>query len=182
MAVLKIVIEPNPVLHVRCAPVTRVTQAIRRLIADMIETMRHAAGLGLAAPQVGVAQRLFVYDDDGTARALINPEIVAASEEIEVATEGCLSIPRLHGDVPRHQSVVVTGLNAAGRPVRIRAEGLLARVFQHEIDHLNGILFTERALPDTLHWISEEEEEERLRYGRARHGVVAPEKEAAARP
>ncbi|MBI3909800.1 MAG: peptide deformylase [Armatimonadetes bacterium] len=179
MALLKIVTYPDAVgiLRTRCKPVMKVTRETRRLISNMIETMRHAAGLGLAAPQVGVGQRLFVYDVGEGPEALINPEIVQAGEEIEVATEGCLSIPRLQGDVPRHKEIQVTGLNRAGKPVRLPAQNLLARVFQHEIDHLNGVLFVDRAVPDSLHWLTEEEEEERVQVGR-RRSVEAPEPEA----
>ncbi len=154
---------PNePVLRERARPVLKFTDATRRLIEDMIATMQAAPGIGLAAPQVGVAQRLFVYDVGEGADALINPEIDASLGE-ETGVEGCLSIPRLEGDVARARMVEVSGLDRCGRRVRFRAEDLLARVFQHEIDHLDGVLFTDRADPRSLHWVTPEEEDERRR-------------------
>jgi peptide deformylase len=175
MALLDIVKHPDPVLRERAKPVTRITDATRRLIDDMIETMLAAPGVGLAAPQVGVLQRIFVYDVGEGADALINPEILAASGE-EVCTEACLSIPRLEADVRRALRIEISGLNRRGKPVRLRAEELLARVCQHEIDHLDGILFTDRAEPGSLHWVTDEEIEERRRKRRRR------EREPAAAP
>jgi peptide deformylase len=169
MPVLKIATYPEAeeVLRTRCRPVLQVTDRTRRLIDDMLETMREAAGVGLAAPQVFVKERLFVYDIGDGPGALINPEIVAA-EGSETGVEGCLSIPRLQGEVVRHTRLVVVGLNRAGRRTRIEAEDpYLARVFQHEIDHLNGVLFIDRADRDSLHYITEEEEAER-KSGRRR--------------
>jgi peptide deformylase len=163
--------EDEAILRERCKPVTKITDKTRRLIDDMIETMYDAAGVGLAAPQVFVNQRLFVYDIGDGPDALINPEIIH-TEGSEVGTEGCLSIPRLQGDVARHTRIIVTGLNRRGRRVRIDAEDpYLARVFQHEIDHLNGILFIDKADPKSLHWISEEEAAERKSKGRQRRTV-----------
>jgi peptide deformylase len=169
MPILKIATYPQDqeILRERCKPVVKITDRTRRLIEDMLETMYDAAGVGLAAPQVFNNQRLFVYDVGEGGHALINPEILTAEGE-EVATEGCLSIPRLQGDVPRSQRITVAGLDARGRRVRIEAEEYLARVFQHEIDHLNGVLFTDRALQKSLHMISEEEEAERKAEGRKR--------------
>lgn len=162
MAVLKIATHPaeSAVLRARARPILRVTPAIRRLIADMIDTMKDAVGVGLAAPQVFSSHRLFVYDIGEGPGAILNPEIVHASGE-EVDVEGCLSIPRLQGDVPRATRLTVTGLNENGRRLRVEAEGYLARVFQHEIDHLNGVLFIDRAIPESLHWLTDEQEEER---------------------
>jgi peptide deformylase len=124
----------------------------------MIETMRQAPGVGLAAPQVNVSQRILVVeygeepDEDEDPKpapkklyALINPEISRASKETEIANEGCLSIPGIVGDVERSLSVTVLGQNRHGQPVKIKASGWLARIFQHEIDHLNGVLFIDRA-------------------------------------
>lgn len=175
MPVLEIVKVPHAVLRERAKPITRITDATRRLIADMIETMKDAPGVGLAAPQVGISQRLFVYDVGEGAGAVLNPEIVERSGT-EVGVEGCLSIPRLEGDVERAARVVVTGLDARGKRIRIEADELLARVFQHEIDHLDGILFTDRAIQNTLHWVTPEEEEERdrRREGRRRRGAREP--------
>jgi peptide deformylase len=173
MAILKISKYPEDeaVLRERCKPVTKITDKTRKLIDDMIETMYEAAGVGLAAPQVFVNQRIFVYDIGDGPEALINPEIIQGEGE-EVGTEGCLSIPRLQGDVARRTRLVVTGLNRRGRPVRITAEDpYLARVFQHEIDHLNGILFIDKAIQKSLHWVKEEETEARSE-GRRRRRVV----------
>jgi peptide deformylase len=169
MAILKIAKYPQEekLLRERCKPVMKITDKTRQLIDDMIETMYEAAGVGLAAPQVFVTQRLFVYDIGEGPDALINPEILQADGE-ELGVEGCLSIPRLQGEVPRHTNLVVKGLNRRGKPVRIEAEDYLARVFQHEIDHLNGVLFPDRAVKESLHWITEEEEAERKTEGRKR--------------
>jgi len=180
MPLREIVKHPDPILRQRSRPVTRLTDPIRRLISDMIETMREAPGLGLAAPQVGESLRLFVYDVGDGPGAIINPEIVDRAGE-EIGVEGCLSIPRLEGDVPRAQMVEVSGLDRHGKRVRIRAEDLLARVFQHEIDHLDGILFTDRADPATLHWLTDEEVEERKRPRSRRPGRAAAETTPAAR-
>src|SRR5436305_10639641 len=167
MAVLEIAKYGEPVLRVRCKPVERVTDETRALIADMIETMRAAAGVGLAAPQVRVPQRLFVYDVGEGADVIVDPELVRQEGEV-VGVEGCLSIPRLQGDVTRAQKVLVRGLDRHGKKVRIEAEEWLARVFQHEMDHLDGVLFIDRADPASLHWPTDEEEEERVKVGRER--------------
>ncbi len=167
MAVRDIAKYGEPVLRVRCKPVERVTNETRALIADMIETMNAAAGVGLAAPQVRTAERLFVYDVGEGPDAIINPELVRQEGEV-IGTEGCLSIPRLNGDVARAEKVVVRGLDRHGKKVRIEATEWLARVFQHEMDHLDGVLFIDRADPATLHWLTEEEEEERVKVGRKR--------------
>jgi peptide deformylase len=168
MAVREIAKYGEPILRSRAKPVAKVTKETRRLIEEMIETMRQAAGLGLAAPQVRVSQRLFVYDVGEGAHALINPKIVEAEGE-ELGIEGCLSIPKLQGEVPRARRVVVTGLDGEGKSVRLEAEELLARVFQHEIDHLDGILFIDRSDPASWHWLTDEEENQRPR--RKRVGV-----------
>lgn len=162
MPILKIAMFPDDetVLRTRARPVLKITPGTRRLIEDMYDTMRHAAGVGLAAPQVYVSQRIFVYDVGNGPEALINPEILQASGD-ELAEEGCLSIPRLHGDVPRATRVVVSGLNSRGRRVRIEADEFLSRVFQHEIDHLNGVLFIDKVIKSTLHWITPEQEARR---------------------
>ena len=172
MPVLEIAKYGEPVLRVRCPTVDRVTDETRRLIADMIETMSDAAGVGLAAPQVRVAERLFVYDVGEGAEAIINPEFVRREGHV-VATEGCLSIPRLQGEVARSQKVLVRGLDRHGKKVRIEADEWLARVFQHEMDHLDGVLFIDRADPATLHWLTDDEEEERVKGGRERRRRAA---------
>jgi len=160
MAVRPIVMADQPILRRKAEPVTRITPALRRLIADMVETMRAAEGIGLAAPQVGEPLRVIVVEvpedeevpGSGVLYTVINPEIVEASPEIAEGVEGCLSIPGWYGWVPRARWVLVRGLNPEGRRVRIRAEGLVARVFQHEIDHLDGILFPDRIQDPTKIW------------------------------
>jgi peptide deformylase len=173
MPILKIATYPDEerLLRERCKPVTKINDRTRRLIDDMVETMRDAAGVGLAAPQVFVSQRLFVYDIGEGPGAIINPEVVKA-EGSEVGVEGCLSIPKLQGDVERFTRLAVVGLDRNGRRIRLEPEDpYLARVFQHEIDHLNGVLFIDRADRDSLHYLTEEEETERrsLRRARDRH-------------
>ncbi|NMB45856.1 MAG: peptide deformylase [Firmicutes bacterium] len=145
MAILEIVKEGDPVLRQQAEPVTQVTKRIRKLIKDMLETMYSADGVGLAAPQVGVSQRIIVVDVGEGPVALINPEIEEASGE-EIDVEGCLSIPGAFGYVRRAQEVLVTGQNESGRNTRIRAEGFFARALQHEIDHLEGVLFIDRVI------------------------------------
>jgi peptide deformylase len=172
MTLRQIVTLPNPVLKRKAKPVTKFDKELQTLIDDMIETMREAPGVGLAAPQVDISQQLIVieYAEDDEEEdevegvesrppkpaklyVLINPEIIKVSDEKVMGIEGCLSMPGLQAEVERHHSVQVRGLNRHGAPTKIKAEGWLARIFQHEIDHVNGILFTERAtrvwqLPD----------------------------------
>src|SRR5260370_28027003 len=134
MAVLEIAKYGEPVLRARCKPVERVTDETRALIADMFETMEAAAGVGLAAPQVRVPQRLFVYDVGEGPDAIINPELVRYEGEV-AGVEGCLSIPRLQGEVARAQKVLVRGLDRHVKKVRIEAEEWLAGLFHDESDH-----------------------------------------------
>ena len=136
------------VLRRRARPVGRVTAEIQRLANDMVEVMRGANGVGLAAPQVGVSKRLFVAEVEERVHILVDPEIVKMEGE-EADTEGCLSIPGLIGEVPRASRVVVKGKNRRGRGITVEADGLLARVFQHEIDHLDGVLFLDRIVDRT---------------------------------
>ncbi|MGE5508726.1 MAG: peptide deformylase [Chitinophagales bacterium] len=144
MALLPIVQEGAPVLRQRALPVKRITKRLERLVDDMFETMREADGVGLAAPQVGVSERLIVIDVGEGEVALFNPVIVEARGH-DTDLEGCLSIPGKVGYVTRAEEVVAQGLNRHGRPTEVRAAGLLARALQHEIDHLDGILFIDRA-------------------------------------
>lgn len=158
MALRKIATLPDPVLKRKARPVTKFDKNLHTLITDMVETMREAPGVGLAAPQIGLSERIVVIEyfekqeDEEKEEApkkvwaIINPEIVKVSEETFMGVEGCLSIPGLVGEVQRHAEVHVKALNRHGKPIRIKAKGWLARIFQHEIDHLNGILFTERAV------------------------------------
>lgn len=145
MAIMEIVEDGAPVLRQKAQPVTQVTKKIRRLVKDMIETMGAAEGVGLAAPQVGIGQRVIVVDVGEGPIAIINPEIQeTAGTEVDV--EGCLSIPGVYGYVNRALQVVVTGIDEMGKPIRVKGENLLARALQHEIDHLDGVLFIDKVL------------------------------------
>lgn len=144
MAVLKLRYLGDPVLRAKARPVTKVTKRIVKLLKDMEETMYAADGVGLAAPQVGVSERLIVVDVGDGPIHLINP-VLEKGEGVDVDREGCLSIPGVYGYVERYARVVVSGLDIKGKPVRIEGTGLLARALQHEIDHLDGILFTDKA-------------------------------------
>ena len=134
----------SPVLREQSAAVARVDDAVRQLVDDLLETMRAAKGVGLAANQIGVARRIAVVDigeEDPPLLVLINPVILERSDESETAEEGCLSIPDIFGDVERHAHVVVEALDRVGTKFRAEAKGYKARAIQHEIDHLDGILF-----------------------------------------
>lgn len=144
MSVLPIRVFGDPVLRQRAPEVTKVTDAQRRLAADMLDTMRVAPGVGLAAPQVGVLERMFVFEVEDRSGAVVNPVIVERSPDTLTEEEACLSIPGLGFPVDRHARVRVEGLDENGDPVVLEGEGLLARVFQHEIDHLDGVLFIDR--------------------------------------
>ena len=133
------------VLRKRARPVGRVTAELLRLADAMITAMRDANGVGLAAPQVGVSKRLFVAEVEERVHVIVDPEIVKMDGE-EADTEGCLSIPGIIGEVPRATRITVKGRNRRGRGITVEAEGLLARVFQHEIDHLDGVLFLDRVI------------------------------------
>ncbi|HEV8614065.1 MAG TPA: peptide deformylase [Methylomirabilota bacterium] len=145
MAVLKVRKYGDPVLRRRTQPVDAVTPEIRRLVEDMIDTMYDEVGIGLAAPQIGASLRLMVVgDDDGRgARALVNPVIIERGGEI-TAEEGCLSIPGVFAPVTRSEWVTLEAQDIEGRTVTLTGRGLRARVFQHEIDHLDGVLFIDR--------------------------------------
>jgi len=134
----------SPVLRQKSPPVAQVDDAVRRLVDDLFETMRAAKGVGLAANQIGVARRVAVVDigeEDPPPLVLINPVIIERGEEDETAEEGCLSIPEIFGDVERPARIVVEARDRDGRPYRATATGYKARAIQHEIDHLDGILF-----------------------------------------
>uniref|UniRef100_A0A831XMQ3 Peptide deformylase n=1 Tax=Geobacter metallireducens TaxID=28232 RepID=A0A831XMQ3_GEOME len=147
----KILTYPDPVLKKKAAPVTVINEATRELIRDMAETMYDAQGVGLAAPQVGVSQRVIVID---VSQREERPELIVCINPVFVHTEGesyeeegCLSVPKYAANVHRHAKVVVKALNLDGEEVTYRAEGLLAIAFQHEIDHLDGILFVDHLSP-----------------------------------
>jgi peptide deformylase len=141
MAVLPIRIAPDPVLRQKAKRIRNVNGSVNRLIGDMIETLHSAAGVGLAAPQVGVSLRVIIISlPEQEAFALINPQVVRRKGE-RVVTEGCLSIPGYMGEIKRAEAVTVKGLDSKGKEVRIKADELLAQALEHEIDHLNGILY-----------------------------------------
>jgi peptide deformylase len=164
MPLLDIVSIPEQVLRKKARKVTDFGSDLQSLIDNMVETMREAPGVGLAAPQVNVSSRVIVVefgdeeDEDAPKKlfTLVNPEIIRSSSETEMGLEGCLSIPDFVGEVERSSAVTIKGQNRRGQPVRIKADGWLARIFQHEIDHLDGILFIDRA--DRV-WKPETEEE-----------------------
>lgn len=158
MSLREIVTVPEEVLRRKARPVTKFDDRLQTLVDDMVETMRAAPGVGLAAPQVAMSERLIVVeyaedeneDEDAPPPkpklyVMVNPEIIKSSQETVNGIEGCLSVPELVGDVERAVEVTVKGQNRRGQPMRVKARGWLARIFQHEIDHLNGIVFTDRA-------------------------------------
>ncbi len=159
MAVREIIYPDNPILRKRAYKVTNFKDpALQKLIDDMVDTLLDAPGVGLAAPQVAVSQRVIVVrlpDDEeskkeygkqaGVLYIVINPEIVRASKDMVSGIEACLSIPGYYGEVERHVSVTVRGYDRDGKEIRIKAKDWLARVFQHEIDHLDGVLFIDHA-------------------------------------
>jgi len=168
MAIRRIHLANEPVLRQVAKPVTRFHDGLQELIDDMFETMRAAPGVGLAAPQVGESARLFVArwpedeEDPESLKsyALVNPVIVRAKGEEEEAEEGCLSVPGYVGDVWRATEIVIKGKDRYGKKIRMRVNGWLARIFQHEIDHLNGILFIDRVdSPDKIRRVEPGEEE-----------------------
>ena len=164
MTLRTIVTVPDPVLRKKAHKVSNFDKDLQTLIDDMVETMRAAPGVGLAAPQIGVLERVIVVEygddeDDEVPKKLftiVNPEIVESSSDLVEGTEACLSIPRIQGDVERHEKLVVKGFNRQGRPVKLKLSGWMARIFQHEIDHLEGVLFTDRA---SRVWRAKEDEE-----------------------
>lgn len=145
MAVLEVLKAGHPVLKQVAQPVDHVNKKMRAFIEDMAETMYKTDGVGLAAPQVGVSKRIIVVDDGNGLQVLINPQIIKA-EGSQWGPEGCLSVPGYFGDVERYEKVTVTAIDPNNKKLRIEAEGFLARIFQHEIDHLEGHLFIEKAV------------------------------------
>jgi peptide deformylase len=162
MAIRQIITLPHPTLRRKARKVTDFGAELQTLLDDMVDTMREAPGVGLAAPQVNMPLRVIVIEYSGEEDSeappklylVINPEIKRISKDVITGTEGCLSIPNVLGDVVRAEAVTVTGFNRQGKPIKIKADGWLARIFQHEIDHLDGILFVDRA---EKVWISDEQ-------------------------
>ena len=176
MTVREIVCVPDQVLRKKAKTVTRFDEKLQTLIDDMVETMRVAPGVGLAAPQVGVLERVIVVeyyeneedeeDEDETAAeapkrlyTIVNPEITRKSTDVVDGTEGCLSVPGYQGEVERHFAITVKGQTRHGQPVTLKLKDWTARIFQHEIDHLNGVLFTDLA---SRIWKPEGEVEDRV--------------------
>jgi peptide deformylase len=159
MPVREIITPQNPILRKKAHKVTRFNDPrLQMLIDDMVDTLHEAPGVGLAAPQVAASQRVIVVrlpdderskeeygEDAGVLHIVANPEIIRASKDMVDGVEACLSIPGYYGSVSRHVEVTVRGQDRYGKPMRIKAKGWLARVFQHEIDHLDGVLFIDRA-------------------------------------
>jgi len=144
MAIYQIVKNGDEVLRLRAKEVKEVNDSIRRLLDNMADTMYDANGAGLAAPQIGISKRVIVVDPGDELLELVNPEIIASEGE-ETDLEGCLSIPGYTGEVTRFLKVTVKALNRQGEPIELTREGLAARALQHEIDHLEGILFIDKA-------------------------------------
>lgn len=155
---LTVRIVPDPILRTATTEVTDFTDALKKLADDMREAMHTHKGMGLAAPQIGESIRLFIVEyggsDDDPAipfTAYVNPTITWRSDNSVLMTEGCLSIPGIEGTVRRPKRVTLDAYDLNGVPVRIKAKGLLARIIQHEMDHLDGILFTDKAEPGSVH-------------------------------
>ena len=165
MAILPIRIWGDPILKKRAVAVARITSEERKLIADMIDTMEAADGAGLAAPQVGVSKRIFVFRRGDDIHALVNPKIIKKEGGQKVGNEGCLSIPGVQAKVPRAARVVVTGRNEKGKIVELECEdgdeqGRAATCVQHELDHLDGVLYIDKVVPGSLSWIFEDVDED----------------------
>jgi peptide deformylase len=184
MAIRKIITTENPILRQKAKKVHRFDASLRKLLDDMFETLHSANGVGLAAPQIALSIRVFVAEYEDHKVAIFNPEIVKAEGEV-LGTEACLSIPGYFGDnIRRAEKIVVKGQDVKGKAIRVPAEGWFARILQHEIDHLDGILFLDRLdRPEDLHETSELEEEEELEGASSASSsgdaeIAAPEKEA----
>jgi len=161
MAIHKVITAENPILRRKAKKIHRFDPSIQKLAEDMFETMHSARGVGLAAPQIAQSIRIFVAEFEDHKVAMVNPEIVKAEGEA-LGTEGCLSIPGYIGEnIRRAEKIVVKGQDVRGKVIKVNAEGWFARVLQHEIDHLDGILFLDRLdRPEDLREVPEEDEEE----------------------
>lgn len=163
MTVREIVKIGEPILRQRAKRIHRVDDYTKRLVQDLIDTLHEANGSGLAAPQISVPLRAIITKVDEQIHVVLNPEIVKESDEEIEADEGCLSMPGWYGPVTRKERVTVRGLSRTGKPLKIKSEGWEARAFQHEVDHLDGVLFIDRMEdPSKLHKIETVEEEEEL--------------------
>ena len=178
MAVRKVVLTPDPILKQKASKVTEVDAEVKQIIADLIDTLNAATnpeGSGIAAPQIGISKQIciarrFIEDPNIDGKTitkdyvLINPEMLDESETLDLGWEGCLSIPNLYGKVLRSRKIKISALNEDGQSVKIKATGFFARVIQHEIDHLQGILFTEKLVGQP---VTEAEFDKILEQGKA---------------
>jgi peptide deformylase len=163
MSKMKIVTVPSKILREKSKKIEKIDKKISRLIKDMLETMHEVGGLGISAPQIGKSLRLAIIESKGGKRkngdslpkipltVLINPEVLWCSDKQEKSDEGCLSVPNIWGEVERPESIRIKTLDENGKTSEIKASGLFARVIQHEMDHLEGIIFTDKADYKTLH-------------------------------
>ena len=172
MAVLNVRLYGDPVLRRVAEPVPAVTPELKTIIADMVDSMWHQVGIGLAAPQVGISLRIVVMDDGkGGASALINPVITDRGGAVR-EEEGCLSLPGIFADVERSKWVRVSAQDEAGQPVSFEAQGLRAKVIQHEIDHLDGVLFIDRLPPVARDRIKKRIQKQGLTKSASRHAFA----------
>ncbi|WP_068268882.1 peptide deformylase [Aldersonia kunmingensis] len=144
MSVVPVRLFGDPVLRSRAAEVVDFDRELRRLVTNLTDTMHEQGGVGIAAPQIGVGLRVFAYDVHGTSGHLVNPTFEVVGDEEQFGPEGCLSIPELRAECLRAMQVIARGFNMHGEPVTLDGEGLLARCIQHEVDHLDGVLFIDR--------------------------------------
>ncbi len=179
MALREIVLLGDPRLREEAQPVTAVDEPVRELIRDMFETMHQAPGIGLAATQIGVPRRVVVVSIDDESLAFVNPEIVERSAEEETEVEACLSLPGVQGMVTRAEAVVVRALDENGEEFEVEGDDLFARCIQHEIDHLDGVVFLDRVTDEKVRWIEDEEDAETGQTERV--GRLIPREEAYAR-
>lgn len=175
--ILEITKLGEEILRKKAEPVAEINDEIRKLADDMLETMIEANGVGLAGPQVNKSLRIFVaMADDDVKRVFINPQIIKTSEEVGEYEEGCLSIPQVYESITRPVSVTVQAFNEKGRPFTLEADGLLARIIQHEYDHLDGILYIDRGDKEFA-----EKTENQFKKRAERAAQKAKEKEAKAK-
>lgn len=158
MSKREIVTYPNQILRKQAVAISKPDKSIKALINEMIQIMEEAHGLGLAANQIGVLYKIIVYNEGSGPKYILNPKITNFEGE-QIGPEGCLSFPGLQGEVKRAERVEIKGNDLKGKSIKIKAEGLLARIFQHETDHLNGTLFIDRADPNTLQYITQDQDE-----------------------
>ncbi len=170
---MEILVYPNPILSRKAEPVKEINDEICQIAQEMLDTMYDAYGVGLAAPQIGLSKRLVVIDVTGEKtgeRVFINPYILEEKGET-VEEEGCLSFPGVMGKVVRSEGVTVIAYNLKGEKLKIEAEGLLSRAWQHEMDHINGILFIEKMTPASVIAIKQKIKEFELAYQNGKAGV-----------